>query len=178
MSITTKTGDEGTTSLLGGKRVSKTHFRVEACGTIDELNAALGMARAFATEEDAQTIKQIQASMITLAGDLAQPDVSSMPTSKEVFSYLKPEALKELEKMITEIEGRGIGAKGFSLPGETQFSAAAHLARTICRRAERTVLRIRENGETVAPLVLTYLNRLSDLLWLLARQDEMFAEYD
>lgn len=181
MSITTKLGDSGQTSLLFNRRVPKTHPRIEACGSIDELGAALGLARASSPFPDKATLLlSIQKSLWMLMGELATHEDDYPKYEKSDFEKLLPEHLEKIEAEIKAHEARAVKFKGFVQPGESLSSAFLHQARTICRRAERAVYRIIEsspNTETpsVRPLVLQYLNRMSDLLWLMAREDELHA---
>ncbi len=164
MSIVTKTGDTGTTGLMYNRRVSKCHPRVEAYGSVDELNAALGLARA--TTEHAfvrDNLLAIQKDLVTLMGELA--------TGVEAA-----ELSARLEKLIREIESQQVTYHGWATPGASLNSAALDVARTICRRAERRVCALHEIGQLRNPEITVYLNRLSDLLWLFARWVEARPE--
>jgi len=170
MSIVTKTGDSGTTGLIYGRRVSKTHPRVEACGVIDELNAALGFARATATENFvSENLFWIQKSLVDLMGDVGVLAEDLPRYAKDGYSLVTPEMTAKLEKLVKEIEAQNISFKGWATPGATKNSAALDVARTVCRRAERRVCDLQESGELKNGEIIIYLNRLSDLLWLFAR---------
>jgi cob(I)alamin adenosyltransferase len=170
MSIATKTGDGGTTGLMYGRRVLKTHPRVEACGAVDELNAALGMARATATEKFiAENLFAIQKDLIVLMGE-AGVAVEDLPRYvKDGYSLVTPEMTAKLDVLVKEIESQNVSFKGWATPGATKNSAALDMARTICRRAERCVCALKESGELKNGEIIIFLNRLSDLLWLFAR---------
>lgn len=174
MSIATKTGDAGKTALIGGERVSKADLRVEAYGTIDELGAQMGFARSISgdTEVDGLT-KSIQKELFLVAGSVANPNFEDAPKP-----YMSIEMIDRLTAEVARIEKLEGILSDWSLPGDISAAAAFDVARTVCRRAERLVVRLQENGETVDSLVITYLNRLSDLLWLVGRYLEMKAGVD
>ena len=165
MSIATMTGDTGQTALTGGTRVSKADLRVEAYGTVDELNATLGFARSLCTDEDLRNrTETIQRTLFRVGSALSRP-----ATDTRTPSALKPEDVEDLTQQVHEIESiEGILAD-WSLPGAHRESAAYEITRTVCRRAERCAVRLHESGETVQPEAIAYLNRLSDLLWLFGR---------
>jgi cob(I)alamin adenosyltransferase len=171
MSIATKTGDAGQTGLAGGVRVSKSHLRVETYGTVDELNAALGLARSFCQDEDIRKKTfTIQKELFQVGAELATPRESrkaQVPVTQGMV-----DALTEQVHAIESIEGM---LSDWSISGEHTAAAAYDVARTVCRRAERNVVRLSEAGEAVEPTVLAYLNRLSDLLWLFGRKLEFDA---
>src|ERR1700689_3132952 len=170
-SIATKRGDGGQTGLAGGVRVSKSSVRVEAYGTVDELNAAMGLARALCQDEDLRTrTATIQKELFRVGSALATPVESAqapVPVTPELV-----DALTEQVHQIESIEGV---LSDWSISGEHAAAAAYDVARTVCRRAERNVVRLAESGEAVNPNVLAYLNRLSDLLWLFGRKLEFDA---
>ena len=163
--IYTKTGDSGKTSLLGGTRVSKYHLRIEAYGTVDELNACLGMLGA----EKVLTalfplIHEVQSTLFTLGSILANdPEKSHFQ-----LPPIKLESIEKLEASIDELNAQLAPLKNFILPGGHSANAWAHMGRTICRRAERRVVELSEQSE-LDPLILQYLNRLSDWLFIVAR---------
>ncbi len=170
MSIVTKTCDTGTTGLMYNRRVSKCHPRVEAYGSVDELNAALGLARA--TTEHAfvrDNLLAIQKDLVTLMGELATGVEDLSRYVKEGYSLVTAELSARLENLIREIESQQITYHGWATPGASLNSAALDVARTICRRAERRVCALHEIGQLRNPEITVYLNRLSDLLWLFAR---------
>ncbi len=170
MSIVTKTGDTGETSLMYGRRVSKTDPRIEACGAIDVVNAALGLARAWS--KDAFISEQIlatQKDLIVMMGELATASEDLDRYLKDGFKKTSAEMVDRVGTVIVDLEkDKSLYPKDWVLPGASPISAALDLARTAARRAERRVVALADsNGE-----ILRYLNRLSDLCWVLAR----FAE--
>lgn len=167
MRIYTGGGDHGETGLFGGGRVSKDHARVEAYGTVDELNAALGLARAAGLPPEADAIAgRVQAELFVLGADLATPE-SSRTRGEEVMR-LGPEIVAALEADIDRCEEQLPALTTFILPGGAPSGAALHLARTISRRAERRLVGLARTDE-ISDQTLPYLNRLSDLLFVLAR---------
>jgi len=173
MSIATKTGDSGTTGLMYGQRVPKNHPRVEACGTIDELNSAIGLARATATDKFVgENLFWIQKSLVDVMGEVGVL-AGDLPRYVEGgFTLVKPELTAKLDALVKEIEAQNVSFKGWATPGATVNSAALDVARTVCRRAERRVYDLQSAGEIKNEEILVFLNRLSDLLWLLARWAE------
>lgn len=171
MSIATKRGDTGQTGLAGGIRVSKSHLRVEAYGTVDELNSCLGFARAICDDEEIKAIvKQIQRELFQVGSALATP-----PESRKSQPPVTAEMVEALTGQVHRIEAMDGILGDWSLPGEHDTAAAFDMARTVCRRAERCAVRLAESGESVNPEILAYLNRLSDLLWLFGRLVEQRA---
>jgi cob(I)alamin adenosyltransferase len=161
--IYTKTGDEGATGLFGGGRVPKDDPRVRAYGDVDETNAAIGFAASLELpifEVDA--LQAIQRDLFAIGAELATPDSSKLRTA------LTADRVSSLEKLIDHYEAYLTPLKNFILPGGTPKAAAFHLARTICRRAERSVVTLARDAQ-INPLIIHYLNRLSDLLFMLAR---------
>jgi cob(I)alamin adenosyltransferase len=172
MSIATKHGDSGDTGLIGGERVSKADLRVEAFGTVDELGAALGLARSICEDAEVRELtKSIQRELFTVAGAIASP--AGGQESKT--TYVTPEMVEALTAHVSRIEALEGILSDWSLPGEHAAAAAYDVARTVCRRAERSVVRFTETGAEINPHVIPYLNRLSDLLWLLGRLLELRA---
>lgn len=170
MSICTKTGDGGSTGLMYNRRVPKTHPRVEACGTIDELNSALGVARATRPPEFvAAKILHLQKSLINVMGELATLAQDLPRYATDGFVIITPPLATELEGWIREIEAQKISFQGWATPGANPPAAALDLARSISRRAERRVEMLLEMGEIENRSIQIFLNRVSDLLWLLAR---------
>jgi cob(I)alamin adenosyltransferase len=164
MKIYTRTGDDGKTGLIGGARVSKHHIRVECYGTVDELNSLLGLVRAQTQEEGSLNIlSEIQDRLFTLGAYLA-----AAPGNKMILPELREDDIHTLEKEIDRLTGELPELKNFILPGATVPGANAHVARCVCRRAERAVVYLSEQEEIDA-MVLRYLNRLSDYLFTLAR---------
>jgi cob(I)alamin adenosyltransferase len=171
MSIATKRGDGGKTGLAGGIRVSKSNIRVEAYGTVDELNAAMGLARSFCEDQDLRTkTAAIQKELFRVGSALATPAESAKPEVP-----VTPELVDALTEQVHQIESIEGVLSDWSISGEHVAAAAYDVARTVCRRAERNVVRLVESGEAVDPNVLAYLNRLSDLLWLFGRKLEFDA---
>ena len=174
MSIVTKTGDLGTTVLMYGRRVSKCHPRVETYGTVDELNAAIGVARAAAKSDFVRDhLLTIQKDLVVLMGELATA-VEDLPRFvKEGYSLVTPGMTGGLERLIKDIEAAKGYFKGWATPGSNVPSAALDVARTVCRRAERLTCLLQEDTQLQNAEIIVYLNRLSDLLWLLARWSEI-----
>ena len=173
MSIVTKTGDDGTTALMYGRRVSKTNPRVEAYGVVDELNAALGLARASSEPAFVRdSLRLIQKDLILLMGELATHSADLARYARDGYSLVTPGMTEKLDELVRKIEGENVSSKGWATPGATLSSAALDVARTVCRRAERRICGLRESGEELNPEIIVYLNRLADLLWLFARWAE------
>lgn len=171
MKIYTKTGDDGTTSLFSGGRVPKTHLRVEAYGTVDELNSLLGLARAHQPHSQTDSwLMQVQNQLLHLGADLATP----LDAKAEWVVRIDATMIAWLEATIDRMTAELPDLKQFILPGGAPAAAALHVARTICRRAERLVVALQEQ-ETLGDYVLVYLNRLSDFLFTLARWENMQA---
>jgi cob(I)alamin adenosyltransferase len=174
MSIATKTGDKGRTALIGGERVTKSDPRVEAYGTIDELTAALGFARSICADEEVRELtKAFQRELFALSGAVANP----VSAQKEP-PYVTDAMVEALTAHVTRIEAIEGILSDWSLPGEHAAAAAYDIARTICRRAERAVVRLEETGADLPIQAIAYLNRLSDLLWLFSRLLELRAGVD
>jgi len=171
MSIATKRVDGGQTGLAGGIRVSKSSLRVEAYGTVDGLNSALGVVRSHCESEGLRDrTKRIQQELFRIGSGLATP-----PESRKPQVPVPEEIVEGLTRQVHEIAATEGLLSDWSLPGEHLTGAAFDFARTACRRAERCVVRLIESGEKVNPNTLAYLNRLSDLLWLFARKIEVDA---
>ncbi len=176
VSIATKTGDDGTTGLMFNRRVAKADPRVGAYGAVDELNAAIGLARAF--REDAEVcgvLLGIQKELVGLMGELATAREDRARYYEAGFQRLTAEMVDRLEAKVHEIEKRSLGFDGWDTPGATPMAGALHVARTVCRRAEREILLLGEEERRLNPEIVRYLNRLSDLLWLFARVVEAGA---
>ncbi len=173
MSIVTRTGDSGRTALMYNRTVPKNHPRVEACGTVDELNAALGLARALAGQSQAaELLLALQNELVNLMGELATAMEDLPRYIRDGFKQLTPDVTARLEHQIRELERQGQKFQGWATPGSSEASARLDLARTIARRAERRVCALQEAGELGNSEIIVYLNRLSDLLWLMARAAE------
>lgn len=170
VSIVTRTGDTGTTALMYGRRVVKHHPRVEAYGTVDELNAALGMVRTLAPQGFIQnTVLVIQKDLVAIMGELATAFEDQKRYATDGYPGLEPVMLQRLDQWVEEIEGQDVTIQGWAIPGATFTSAALEVARTVCRRAERRISELFASSELPDVAVLTYFNRLADLLWLMAR---------
>jgi cob(I)alamin adenosyltransferase len=169
MKLYTKTGDDGTTGLLGGARVSKASARVEAFGTVDETNAALGSARAWGLDLRSDAVLgRVQASLFSLGAELACAPGRSGPIELELVDERD---IAGLEKAIDEAAERCPPLTQFILPGGSRQAASLHVARTVCRRAERLVVALSDPAPRQE--VVVYLNRLSDLLFALARVENL-----
>ncbi|MDE0342385.1 MAG: cob(I)yrinic acid a,c-diamide adenosyltransferase [Deltaproteobacteria bacterium] len=158
-------GDAGETGLAGGIRVSKSFIRVEAYGTVDELSSNVGFARSICPDEPTKALlKEIQRELFLVGSALATP-----PESPRKQPVITADMVDRLTAEIHRIEAMEGVLDDWSIPGEHTVSAALDVARTVCRRAERCAVRLAESGEHVRPVILAYLNRLSDLLWILGR---------
>ena len=167
-SISTMRGDGGETSLAGGVRVSKASARVETYGTIDELNSSLGFARSICDDQEiAAFTKGVQQDLFKIGSSLATPTESPKP--QIVIDQALVDRLTAEVHRIEAIEGI---LADWSIPGEHRAAAAYDMSRTICRRAERALVRLQEAGASVQPAMLAYVNRLSDVLWLFGRKLE------
>jgi cob(I)alamin adenosyltransferase len=165
--IYTKTGDQGETGLGDGTRVAKDHPRVAAYGSVDEVNAVLGLLHQHLSAEHAELVRDIQNDLFDLGGDLCIPSSADEKPAKAL--RVQPEQAQRLEAAIDRLNERLEPLRSFVLPGGTAAAAWCHLARTVCRRAERDVVTLMRHETAVNPQVLIYLNRLSDLLFVLAR---------
>lgn len=164
--IYTRTGDKGETSLGGGERVSKSHIRIEAIGAVDELNSQLGITYLFMKSDEKDFIRQIQNELFDVGADLCYKDAPQLRETHRLS--IDQSYVDRLEEKIDQLNAHLDPLRSFVLPGGSQASAFLHGARTICRRAERScVLLSKEN--TVNPIIILYLNRLSDYLFVLAR---------
>ena len=167
MKIYTRTGDKGDTGLFGGGRVPKSHPRVEAYGEVDELNACIGLARAIEMMPRVdEVLVPLQRDLFAIGALLATPDRDKMKKQLEKAS-IDDRRIAELEHAIDDGDRELEPLKSFILPGGTPKAAALHVARTVCRRAERRVIALHDAA--IPPIVVVYLNRLSDLLFTLAR---------
>jgi len=170
--IYTRRGDDGSTGLFGGPRVRKDDLRVSAYGDVDELNSALGVAREEVPEGDLRAlIDVLQSELFTLGAQLATPDPEAAP--KEV-PRITPQQVERLEREIDRLTEQLPPMKNFILPGGSRAGAALHLCRTVCRRAERKLVELAESAP-VPQEVLAYMNRLSDLLFVMARAANLRA---
>ena len=168
MKIYTKTGDKGDTGLFGGGRVPKNHPRVEAYGDVDELNATLGMVRAVeAMPRIDEVLVPVQRDLFAIGALLATPDRDKMHQHLEK-ARIDDARVAQLERAIDDGDAELEPLRSFIVPGGTRKAAMLHVARTVCRRAERRVVELATETE-IPPVVVIYLNRLSDLLFTLAR---------
>jgi cob(I)alamin adenosyltransferase len=162
--IYTKTGDDGTTGLFGGARLPKDHIRIEAYGTVDELNAVIGwLMSTFKDEGTIHLLQTIQSRLFTVGSNLA-----SDPGKNMITPDLLEEDVQQIEQAIDRMQDTLPPLKHFIMPGGSISVSAAHLARTVCRRAERRCVSLSQSSE-VDPLIILYLNRLSDFFFVLAR---------
>ncbi len=164
--IYTKTGDKGKTSLYGGKRLSKAHIRIEAYGTVDELNSHIGLLRvqpAMADLKAKDTLKNVQMRLFSIGSSLA-----SDPERKPLPPDIRDEDITELETAIDEMQAELPALKHFILPGGNQAAAIAHVCRTVCRRAERRIVALNDEAE-VESEIIGYINRLSDYFFVVSR---------
>ncbi|MGN6195775.1 MAG: cob(I)yrinic acid a,c-diamide adenosyltransferase [Ginsengibacter sp.] len=171
MKIYTKTGDAGKTSLIGGTKVLKSDPRIDAYGTVDELNSYLGVVSDFSNDEHSKKIlKEIQDRLFTIGSELAcDPDKKiNMP-----IPDLHESDIELLEKEMDEMDAQLPPMKNFILPGGLPAASFMHVARCVCRRAERCCVNLKEKRSEVNPLIIKYLNRLSDYLFMLARYTSM-----
>jgi len=189
-SITTRGGDDGTTGLLYGQRVSKAHPQVEAVGTLDELNVAIGAAKlaahahaptASTTDGDQSPnsgsdthalLDSIQQTLVALMGEVACAADAMTRYEQSKFAKLTEADLARLDEKISALESRGLIFEGWARPGASSLALAYDQARVTARRAERRLVALREQEHLLRPLLFAYINRLSDLLWLLAREAE------
>jgi cob(I)alamin adenosyltransferase len=178
MSIVTKTGDLGETSLMYGRRVSKTDPQVEAYGCVDELNAALGLARSLCDDSFvAEQILAAQKDLIPLMGELATAREDIHRYIKDGFHLTSAAMVERLTAVIVDLEkDKSLYPKDWVIPGKIPAAAGLDLARTTCRRAEREVAALASRDKDFNPEILRYLNRLSDLAWILARYVEQHSK--
>ena len=173
MSIATRTGDDGTTRLLFGQRVPKDHPQIEALGALDELNVALGVAKAARPAgTDAAPLEEFQRDLIALMGEVSCAEADQARYAESKFAKIGDAELARLDAAVARLEARGLKFDGWATPGANPYSAALELSRTTARRAERRLAGLAEHGRKLRPVALQYINRLSDTLWLLAREAE------
>jgi len=176
-SIATRTGDDGTTSLLYGQRVPKDHPQIEAIGAFDELNVALGAVRpqlgATAREcEIAALIRHLQKNLVALMGELACADADVARYAGSAFEKIGVADVARLDEAVATLEARGLKFDGWATPGANARAAAFEFARIAARRAERRLAALPAHGRSIRPELRHFINRLSDGLWLLAREAE------
>lgn len=176
-SIATRTGDDGSTSLLYGQRVSKSHPQIEAIGAFDELNVAVGAIKPLLGREKrdlaiGELLLAVQQALVSLMGELACAEGDATRYAESKFAKLSSEDVARLDDSIAALEARGLKFDGWATPGANARSAAFDLARVTARRAERRLVSLSSNGRNFRPLLFQFTNRLSDALWLLAREAE------
>lgn len=176
-SIATRTGDDGTTGLLYGQRVTKDHPQVDAVGAFDELNAALGAVKPqlpsdLRGAEVRVLLMTVQKNLVALMGELACAEDDAARYAASKFEKVSAADVQRLDEAVAALEKRGFKFDGWATPGENALAAAFDLARTTARRAERRLTALPAQGRSVRPEVGQFINRLSDLLWLLAREAE------
>lgn len=177
MSIATRKGDDGTTSLLYGQRVPKNHPQVEAVGAFDELNVALGAVKPHlaATPRDYELrtlIETVQKNLVAVMGEVACAQTDANRYAESKFEKLAAADVARLDAEVAALEARGLKFEGWATPGGTARAAAFEFARVAARRAERRLTALPADGRSVRPELREFVNRLSDLLWLLAREAE------
>lgn len=176
-SIATRTGDDGTTSLLYGQRVPKDHPQIEAVGAFDELNVALGTAKAqLGADARAAAIRTLltaaQKNLVALMGELACAEADAPRYAESKFEKLALADVERLDREVAALEARGLKFDGWATPGANPLAAAFDAARVTARRAERRMSALPAHGRTIRPELRQFINRLSDTLWLLAREAE------
>jgi len=173
MSISTGKGDDGTTGLMFGRRAAKDHPRLEACGAADELAASISLAMALCgLQRTKETLRRVQEALVALMGELATGAQDLKKYREAGFRPFSPEQVRAVEEAIHKIERAGDAPRSWLRPARSAGAAALDLARTVCRRAERRVVSLHRQSDEANPAILVYLNRLSDLLWLLAVEEE------
>ena len=174
MSIVTKTGDAGKTALMYNRRVAKCHPRVEAYGEVDELNSTIGLARAAAMQDFVRgNLLLVQKDFVILMGELATMPEDRPRYVKDGYSLVTPAMTARLDKLVKQIEAARVAVKGWATPGANASAASLDMARSVCRRAERRVCALQAAGHLCNGEIVVYLNRLADVLWLLARWVEV-----
>ena len=171
--IYTKTGDKGDTGLFGGGRVPKYSLRIEAYGTVDELNSFIGLASTEVKDTDVEALlEKIQSQLFTVGSNLAAPEIEK--DKSEIIPKVTEDFIKDAEASIDKFEEKLEPLKNFILPGGSKGAALLHVCRTICRRAERKVVELKSK-EIVNDNIVIFLNRLSDLFFVLARHENMIS---
>jgi cob(I)alamin adenosyltransferase len=171
-SIATRRGDDGSTSLLYGQRVAKDHPQIEAVGACDELNVELGAVRLLAPPGEQAGLLNAQRALVALMGEVACAESDAARYAASPFTKLGEADLALLDAGVVALESRGLKFDGWATPGATPLAAACDRARVTARRAERRLATLPGHGRLVRPVVSQWINRLSDLLWLMARQAE------
>jgi cob(I)alamin adenosyltransferase len=172
-SIATRTGDDGTTGLLYGQRVPKDHPQIEAVGAFDEFNAAVGFAKATCTDPVRRAaLEAIQHDLVSLMGEVACAEADAERYANSKFPKVDDAALARIDASIAALEATKLSFEGWATPGANLHAAALDLARTTARRAERRLIALPAQGRTVRPVARQFVNRVADLLWLMARDAE------
>lgn len=173
MSISTRRGDDGTTALLYGQRVHKNHPQIHAVGTFDEFNSAIGFAKATCPDRERwEALERIQKDLVNLMGEVVCAESDSERYAQSKFVKLDEADLSRIDAGVAAHEARNIRFDGWATPGANLHAAALDMARATGRRAERSLVALGDHGRVVRPVVLQYVNRLCDLLWLMARAAE------
>ena len=177
MSIATRTGDDGTTSLLYGQRVPKNHAQIEAVGAFDELNVALGTVKPLLAKNARgaaarKLLTEVQGNLVALMGEVACAQRDAARFAKSKFQKISTTDVARLDAAVAALEARGLKFDGWATPGANARAAALDVARVTARRAERRLSALPSHGRRVRPELRQFVNRLSDLLWLLAREAE------
>jgi cob(I)alamin adenosyltransferase len=177
VSIATRKGDGGSTGLLHGQRVPKDHPQIEAVGAFDELNVEVGAARLAAPDPAARELLQrVQGSLVALMGEIACAEGDAAGHAQSRFARLQDDDLGRIDGFLAALEAKGLRLDGWATPGANPAALAFDRARVAARRAERRLAALPAHGRNVRPLLLQWTNRLSDLLWLLAREAESAAK--
>lgn len=174
-SIATRKGDDGSTGLLFGQRVPKDHPQIEAVGAFDELNAALGLAKAACGSDvplRATELEAMQRDLVTLMGEIVCAETDVERYLKSSFPKLTDADLARIDAGVAALEAANLRFDGWATPGKNASAAALDVARTVARRAERRLVGLASHGRNLRPLCLRYINRVADLLWLMAREAE------
>ena len=172
-SIATRTGDDGSTSLLYGQRVPKDHPQIEAVGAYDELNVALGAVKPLLADATVRTlVSGLQNNLVALMGEVACAEADAARYADSKFAKISAADVSTLDAAVAALEARGLKFDGWATPGANALGAAFDTARVVARRAERRLCALPAHGRSVRPELRQFTNRLADLLWLLARQAE------
>ncbi|MEI8090051.1 MAG: cob(I)yrinic acid a,c-diamide adenosyltransferase [Opitutaceae bacterium] len=172
-SIATRTGDDGSTSLLYGQRVPKDHPQIEAVGAYDELNVALGAIKPLLADADVRIlVNGLQKNLVALMGEVACAEADAVRYAESKFAKITAADVNILDEAVAALETRGLKFDGWATPGANALGAAFDTARVVARRAERRLCALPARGRAVRPELRQFTNRLADLLWLLARQAE------
>lgn len=172
-SIATRTGDDGTTGLLYGQRVPKDHPQMQAVGAFDELNSAIGVAKAFSPDSARRTaLEAIQRDLVALMGEVACAEADAARYAESKFPKVGEPELARIDAAVAALEATDLRFDGWATPGANPAAAGLDLARAVARRAERQLAALPAAGRSVRPVVRQYVNRVADLLWLMARDAE------